>query len=168
MAEALLLLQQKRRRSKTLTMDAETLRTMIAEDELGLLTLPVRSERITKEQRLVGSFEEIAEFVRKHGRPPEKEADDVTEMMLSHRLESMSASEEQRELLAPYDDLGILEPPKPPESLDEAVAEDPLGLLEATGEDIHTMRHVPKPSAQPEEVARPASVRGLRELRVPV
>jgi Meiotically up-regulated gene 113 len=137
-----------------LTLDAETLRTMIAEDDLGLLTLPVRAERMTKEERLVGSFEEIAEFVRQHGRPPEKEADDVAEVMLSHRLEAMSASEEQRELLAPYDELGILAHPKPPESLKDAVAADSLGLLEAPAEDIHVLRHVPKPSAQPEEVAR--------------
>lgn len=137
-----------------MTIDTETLKTMIAEDDLGLLVFPVRSERMTKEQRLVASFEEIVGFVRQHGRPPEKDADDVTEMMLSHRLESMSASEEQRELLAPYDDVGILAPPEPPDSLEEAVAGDSLGLLEAPEEDIHTLRNVPKPSAQPEEIAR--------------
>ena len=75
-------------------------------------------------------------------------------MMLSHRLESISASDEQRELLTPYDDLGILEPPKSPESLKDAVAEDSLGLLDSPDEDIHTLRHVPKPSAQPDEIAR--------------
>jgi hypothetical protein len=137
-----------------LTIDAETLKSMIAEDDLGLLTLPTKRQAMTKDERLVASFEEIKEFVSQHGRTPDKEADDVTEMMLAHRLESMSASDEQRELLAPYDDLGILEPPKPPESLEEAVAEDSLGLLEAPEGDIHTLRHVPKSSAQPEEIAR--------------
>jgi Meiotically up-regulated gene 113 len=137
-----------------LTIDAETLKSMIAEDDLGLLTLPAKRQAMTKDERLVASFGEIKEFVSRHGRPPDKEADDVTEMMLAHRLGSMSVSDEQRELLAPHDDLGILLPPKPPESLEEAVAEDSLGLLEAPGEDIHTLRHVPKPSAQPEEIAR--------------
>ncbi len=137
-----------------MTIDAETLKAMIAEDDLGLLKLPAKRQAMTKDERLVASFEEIKEFVSRHGRAPDKEADDVTEMMLAHRLGSMSASDEQRELLAPYDDLGILEPPKPPESLEEAVAEDSLGLLEAPEEDIHTLRHVPKPSAQPEEIAR--------------
>jgi len=137
-----------------LTIDPEKLKSMIAEDDLGLLTLSVKRQAMTKEARLVASFEEIKEFVGQHGRTPDKEADDVTEMMLAHRLGSMSASEEQRELLAPYDDLGILEPPKSPESLEEAVAEDSLGLLKAPEEDIHTLRHVPKPSAQPEEIAR--------------
>ena len=137
-----------------MTIDAETLKAMIAEDELGLLALPVRAERMTKEERLVASFAEITEFVRRHGRPPAKEAGDVTEIMLSHRLESMSASDEQRELLAPYDELGILLSPEPPESLQEAIAEDSLGLLEVPEEDIHTLRHVPKPSTPPEEIAR--------------
>lgn len=137
-----------------MTIDAETLKTMIAADDLGLLDLPAKRQAMTKDQRLVASFEEIKEFVSQHGRPPEKDADEVTEMMLSHRLESISASDEQRELLAPYDDLGILEPPKSPESLKDAVAEDSLGLLDAPDEDIHTLRHVPKPSPQPEEIAR--------------
>jgi hypothetical protein len=137
-----------------LTIDVETLKAMIAEDDLGLLKLPAKRQAMTKDERLVASFEEIKEFVNRHGRVPDKEAEDVTEMMLAHRLGSMSASDEQRELLVPYDDLGILEPPKPPESLEEAVAEDSLGLLEAPEEDIHTLRHVPKPSAQPEEIAR--------------
>lgn len=137
-----------------MTIDPETLKAMIAEDDLGLLTLPAKRQAMTKDERLVASFGEIKEFVSRHGRTPDKEADDVTEMMLAHRLGSMSGSDEQRELLAPYDDLGILEPPKPPESLEEAVAEDSLGLLEAPEEDIHTLRYVPKPSAQPEEIAR--------------
>lgn len=137
-----------------MTIDVETLRAMIAEDDLGLLALPVKRQAMTKDERLVASFEEIQEFVRQQGRPPEKEADNVTEMMLSHRLESMSTSEEQRELLAPHDDFGILEPPKAPESLEEAVADDSFGLLESPEEDIHALRHVPKPSAQPEEIAR--------------
>lgn len=137
-----------------MTIDAETLKAMIAADDLGLLDLPAKRQAMTKDQRLLASFEEIREFVSQHGRPPEKDADDVTEMMLSHRLESISASDEQRELLAPYDALGILEPPKSPESLKDAVAEDALGLLDVPDEDIHTLRHVPKPSAQPDEIAR--------------
>jgi len=137
-----------------LNLDVETLKAMIAEDDLGLLALPVKREAMTKDERLVAGFGEIAEFVRRHGRPPEKDADDVTEMMLAHRLESMSASDEQRELLSPYDEGGILKPPKPPESLKDAVAEDALGLLDAPEEDIHTLRNVPKPSAPPEEIAR--------------
>lgn len=137
-----------------MTIDAETLKAMIAEDELGLLTLPVRPERMTGEQRVVVAFGEITDFVRRHGRPPVADADDVTEMMLAHRLEAMAASGEQRELLAPYDELRILVAPEPPDSLEEAIAEDSLGLLDAPEEDIHTLQHVPKPSAPREEIAR--------------
>ena len=72
MAEALLLLQQRRREQSALTIDAETLKAMIAEDDLGLLTLPVKRQAMTKEERLVASFEEITEFVSQHGRAPEQ------------------------------------------------------------------------------------------------
>lgn len=137
-----------------MTIDAETLKAMIAEDELGLLTLPSRPERMTEEQRIIASFEEVADFVRRHGRPPATDAEGVTEMMLAHRLEAIAASEEQRELLAPYDELGILVVPEPPESLEAAIAEDSLGLLDAPEEDLHALRHVPKPSTPPEEIAR--------------
>lgn len=137
-----------------MTIDAETLKAMIAEDDLGLLSLPVKSEGMTKEERLVAGFEEITEFVKSHGRPPAPDAGDVTEMMLAFRLEGISASDEQREMLAPHDELGILEPAAPPGSLEEALADDSLGLLAPPEEDIHTLRHVPKPSTQPDEVAR--------------
>jgi hypothetical protein len=137
-----------------LTIDAETLEAMIAEDDLGLLSLPVKSEGMTSEERLIANFEEITEFVRSHDRRPEPDAGDVTEMMLAFRLEGISASDEQRELLAPHDELGILKPPEPPSSLEEALADDSLGLLAPPEEDIHTLRHVPKPSTPPEEVAR--------------
>lgn len=137
-----------------MTIDAETLKAMIAEDELGLLSLPVKSEGMTSEERLIANFQEIVEFVRSHDRPPEPDAGDVTEMMLAFRLEGISASDEQRELLAPHDELGILKAPEPPSSIEEALADDSLGLLTPPEEDIHTLRHVPKPSTPPEEVAR--------------
>lgn len=137
-----------------MTIDAETLRAMIAEDDLGLLSLPVKSEGMTSEERLIANFEEIIEFVRSHDRPPEPDAGDVTEMMLAFRLEGISASDDQRELLAPHDELGILKPPEPPSSIEEALADDSLGLLAPPEEDIHTLRNVPKPSTPPEEVAR--------------
>jgi hypothetical protein len=137
-----------------LTIDAETLKAMIAEDDLDLLMLPVKQEGMSKEERLITNFAEISDFVRQHRRPPAKEADDVAEMKLFFRLEAISASDAQRELLAPHDEFGVLAPPEPPGSLEEAVADDPLGLLDGSEQDIHTLRHVPKPSTPPDEVAR--------------
>lgn len=137
-----------------MTIDDETLAAMIAEDELGLLSLPVRSEGMSGEERLVANFAEITAFVREHDREPAKAAHDVAEMKLFFRLEAMQGSDEQREALAPHDELGILTEPEPPESLEDALAGDAMGLLEPSADDIHDLRNVPKPSVPPEKVAQ--------------
>lgn len=139
-----------------MTIDRETLEKIIVEDDLGLLTLPVKSEGMSKEERLVASFAEITAFVREHGREPAKAAADVAEMKLYFRLDAILSNEEQREALAPHDELGILREPEPPASLEEALAADPLGLLDGpTPEiDLHELRNVPKPSAMPDKVAQ--------------
>ena len=137
-----------------MTIDEETLAAMIAEDELGLLRLPVRSEGMTAEERLVASFAEVTDFVRQHEREPAKAAQDVAEMKLFFRLEAMRANADQREALAPHDEFGILTEPEPPESLEDALAGDALGLLAPPSDDIHDLRHVPTPSAAPEKVAQ--------------
>jgi T5orf172 domain len=138
------------------TIDTEILRQMIAEDDLGLLTLPVKSEGMTKDQRLVANFAEITEFVRMHGREPAKAAADVAEMKLYFRLDAILGNEQQREALTPHDELGILREPEPPASLEEALAADPLGLLDGPAPeiDLHALRNVPKPSATPDKVAQ--------------
>lgn len=137
-----------------MAIDAETLRGMIAEDEHGLLTLPVKSEGMSKEERLVASFAEITEFVREHDRKPAKARSDVAEIKLYFRLDAILLNDEQREALAPYDELGVLSEPVAPESVEEAVESDPLGLLAEPEVDLHELRHVPKPSAEPDKVAQ--------------
>lgn len=137
-----------------MTIDEEMLAAMIAEDELGLLRLPVRSEGMSGEERLVASFAEITDFAREHDREPAKAAKDVAEMKLFFRLEAMRANEEQRGALAPYDEFELLTEPEPPESLEDALAGDALGLLAAPADDIHELRNIPKPSATPEKVAQ--------------
>jgi hypothetical protein len=137
------------------TIAAETLRAMIAEDDLGLLALPVKAHAMTKDQRLVASFNEITEFVREHGREPAKEGGDVSEMKLVFRLEGIRANDRQREELAPHDELALLHEPEPPASLKEAASDDPLGLLDDPAIDIFELRNVPKePPAQPDRVAQ--------------
>lgn len=136
-----------------MTIDAEVLQKLIAEDDLGLLTLPVKSEGMTRDERLVASFSEITQFVRREGRPPRSDAGDIGEMKLALRLEAMSTSDEQRDALTSYDELGLLKEPEPPASVADAAADDPLGLLEE-GEEIFDLRHVPKPSKEPADPAR--------------
>lgn len=137
-----------------MTIDAETLRQMIADDDLGLLKLPVKAEPLSADERLITGFAEITQFVRTHDREPAEAATDVAEIKLFHRLEALRADAAKRDLLASYDELELLREPEPPTSLEDAIASDPLGLLDPRGEDIFTLRNVPKPSAQPEQVAQ--------------
>lgn len=136
-----------------MTIEVNVLRRLIAEDDLGLLTLPVKSEGMSRDERLVASFAEITEFVQREGRPPREDAADIGEMKLAMRLSAMAASEEKREALKPHDELALLREPERPATVAEAAAEDPLGLL-GDPEEIFELRNVPKPSTDPSDPAR--------------
>lgn len=127
---------------------------MIAEDDLGLLRLPIKPQKVSSDERLAASFEEIVEFVRVHDREPAKAAQDVAEMKLFFRLEAIRGNDEQREQLLDGDELGLLAPIEPPASVEDALAGDDMGLLAAPADDLHDLRHVPRPSAAPERVAK--------------
>ena len=72
---------------------------MLKEDEFGLLELPEPAPAPTPEDRLVAAYEEIAEFTREHGRPPEKDPANIDEFKLATRLEAICADDEQRRVL---------------------------------------------------------------------
>ncbi len=138
-----------------MTIDADTLKAMIAEDELGLLELPVKARAITTDERLAASFEEITEFVRVNGCEPAPDSSDVAEIKLHARLQALRDNDEAREALVDRDDFSLLVEPEAPASVAQAAADDPLGLLDAGAEDVFTLRHVPKvPAAQPDRVAQ--------------
>lgn len=138
-----------------MTIDREQLRAMIAEDDLGLLELPVKAQAMTQDERLVASFDEITAFVREHGREPANDGSDVAEMKLAFRLEAMRGNDQQREELAPHDELELLREPEPPATVEEAAADDPLGLLGDPAGDLYDLRNVPKTApVQPDKIAQ--------------
>lgn len=137
---------------------------MLAEDEFGLLELPVKAARITPDDRVLAAYEEIAEFVRVNGRIPEMNPTDIGESKLAMRLKAFGEDEERRTLLADVDHLGLLAEPEPPASLEEVFDDDPFGLL-GGGEDILTLRHVPKTQTMPEEVARRRPAADFEQFR---
>lgn len=138
-----------------MTIDADTLKAMIAEDALGLLELPVKALAMTTDERLAASFDEITDFVRAHGREPAPRSSDVAEIKLHARLQALRDNDEARDALADRDDFSLLVEPEAPASVAQAAADDPLGLLDAAAEDVFTLRHVPKaPAAQPDRVAQ--------------
>ena len=87
---------------------------------------------ITKDERLVNSFEQINEFVRKNGRTPSEQADDISEAMLGHMLNTIKVDKKKTEALNEYDEFGLLETEKAPETLEELFAED-SDLFKNTG-----------------------------------
>ncbi len=138
-----------------MTIDADTLKAMIAEDALGLLELPVKARALTTDERLAASFDEITDFVRVHGREPAPDSSEVAEFKLHARLQALRDNEEAREALAERDELSLLVEPDAPASVAQAAAEDPLGLLDGGADDIFALRHVPKGRpAQPDRVAQ--------------
>lgn len=131
------------------------LREMLAEDEYGLLaTRPKRTAK-TRDQRLEESFVQILDFVRDHGREPDPEAAEIAEMQLGLRLQGLRANEQARMALAELDDgSGLLSEPESPASVADAIADDPLGLLSVSAEDIFELRHVPEVQSQPDKIAK--------------
>lgn len=85
----------------------------------------------TPDDRLINTFSEIAQFVRDNGRTPNAEADDMREAVLGTQLNSIRSDKHRVEILEDYDELGILELDKAPESLDELFSED-AGLFDDT------------------------------------
>lgn len=134
-------------------MDAVELLMMLGEDDFGLLEFPVKAPPMTTEDRIVAAFEEVTEFARRTGRAPEENPADIGEWKLAKRLQALAEDGDKRVMLEPYDELGLLVAPEPPASIEEAVGDDPFGLLSG-GEDLFALRHVPKTQTTPEDVAR--------------
>lgn len=85
----------------------------------------------TPDDRLINTFNEIAQFVRDNGRKPDAEADDMREAVLGTQLNSIRSDKHRVEILESYDELGVLELDKAPESLDELFSED-AGIFDDT------------------------------------
>jgi T5orf172 domain len=144
-----------------MSLDAETLRQMVAEDEFGLLAPAEKRGVVSADQRLATSFQEITDFVLKNGRLPERNGADMTETRLAMRLKAITGNEEQASALRVIDECGLLGeapaevvlPTEPPESVEAAIANDPFGLLEDT-HGLFELSHVPKPQTMPEQIAR--------------
>jgi hypothetical protein len=132
----------------------ESLEQMIAEDEYGLLELREGRPLLTPDQRLAARFADITEFVRREGRPPSRDSQDMSEAQLAMRLRAITGNDEQRAALASVDELGLLREPEPPSTVAEALASDDMGLLDDPGSDIFAIRNVPRKSTAPDRIAQ--------------
>ena len=135
-------------------MDKEELLKLIEDDDLGLLKTKPKVSATTADDRLIASFQEINEFVRKHGRLPDANPKDVMEFRLYSRLKGFNEEPSKIVALSPYDEFSILKPAKPIESVDAIFEDDDLGLLGDEAENIFTLKHVPKAIEKPDYVAQ--------------
>lgn len=145
-------------------MDEATLRELIEGDEFGLLELPVKPVKLTSDQLLASQFQEILDFVEQHGHEPVDDVTDMQQATLAWRLRGIRADSAQVEALLPVDTHQLLVPPKPPESLEEALAGDLDGLLGSDdAEAIFDTSALPKSPEMPDEIARPVPVENFEE-----
>lgn len=91
----------------------------------GNLFKPKEKHKVaTAEERLIDSFEKITEFVRRNNRLPNLDSDDLEEAKLGMRLSSIRVDKNKTEELSKYDELGLLNVGKAPESLEELFKSD--------------------------------------------
>ena len=138
-------------------MDKETLQKLIEDDDLGLLAIkPAQTASQSPEERLIEKFYKIADFYRLHDREPRKDPENMQEAQLAMSLEGIRSSHENIATLQALDEFKLLEPPVPPESLEDALADDDLGLLDdsESADSIFNLKHVPERIDLPEFVAQ--------------
>lgn len=137
-------------------MDADKLRELIEDDDLGLLNVtPKQSNGLTEDERLTESFFEIVEFRRQQGREPRNDMTNVQEARLAMRLSSLRKDSEKAKALIDLDEFGLLVPVKQPESIDDILADDDLNLLSSRPEDsIFDVKHIPDAKELPDYIAQ--------------
>jgi hypothetical protein len=136
-------------------MDRDKLLALIADDDLGLLKVkPKGANASSSADRLVASFGEINDFVRKHDRVPAPNQKDVQEYRLYSRLDSLRQRQTNATVLGDYDEFGLLAGIKEIESIDDIYDDDEFGILEGTAASIFELKHVPKQTTMPDYIGR--------------
>lgn len=137
----------------------DDLNKLIDEDPLGLLdTTPKQSLIMTTDERLISSFQEINEFYIANNREPEQ-VKDIQERKLYSRLKGIRENPLKAESLKGFDTHGLLsdvvDPLEELSSVDDAISEDPLGILGSDDEGIFNLKHVPiEKKEKPDYIAR--------------
>jgi hypothetical protein len=136
-------------------MEKEKLLALIEDDDLGLLnTKPKASGVITSDERLVATFQEINDFMRKHNREPEANSKDIHEFKLHKRLESFRADDAKATALLEYDEFGLFANRKKIASISDILDDDDLGILSDDADSIFTIKNIPKETTMPDYVAK--------------
>jgi len=96
----------------------------------GLLDLPDKPQKISSSDRLERAFLDVLDFRRLKGRTPSSSTRDIAERRLGARLDGILADEEKVAALKALDEFGLLELPDAPDSIEDLLHGDELGLLD--------------------------------------
>ena len=102
----------------------DELSKLFKSEDADLFKPKAKKHIATPDDSLVNSFNDITLFVRNSGNLPSPDADDMKEAVLGTQLNSIRADKHKVDILEDYDELGILELDKAPESLDELFTDD--------------------------------------------
>lgn len=109
-------------------------------DDGHMFVPPKKQAPVTADDRLAASFQQITDFVKKNDRLPEIESNDISEASLAARLNSIRTDKTKVESLRLIDELGLLEVPEAPKSVDELFESDAFGLFNSTGDQIFKVK----------------------------
>lgn len=97
----------------------DELSTLFEGEDADMFKPKTKKHVSTPDNRLIESFGEITLFVRLHGRMPSVDADDIQEAVFGTQLNAIRTDKQKIAVLEEYDELGLLELAKAPESLEE-------------------------------------------------
>lgn len=145
-------------------MDDKTRKSKLQEifdsDPLGLLDVrdTPKQERRDDEWRLKEQFREISEFYENNQRLPSGDGENISEYTLAARLDGIKRDPKKVQILLELDTYNLLRSEATASiSLEQLLAEDPLGLLDSDEESdsIFKMTHVkPTDRLRPDYIAR--------------
>lgn len=115
-------------------------------DPLGLLNVTAKkSNARTSDERLASSFDEINDFIDKHGKEPEPNSSNISEYKLYSRLKSLREDDDKMMALEPQDKYGLLKVEKKEiESIDDIFDDDSFGIFDDDA-GLFDFKHTPKP-----------------------
>lgn len=121
-------------------MTEEELKALLELDSFGLLESKPSIAPMTRDEKLLQSFQEINSFIEKYGREPQ-DSSDVNELALFLRLQGIRKNPQKITQLKEFDKHSLLE--LPADAVVNALESDSYGLLDDDEVDITTLRNVP-------------------------
>lgn len=145
-------------------MDKKDLLKLIEDDNLGILNIKPKQAGATTDERLLSSFQEINNFVKKNGRKPMPGAD-LYENQLNYRLNSICEDNQKVQALSNFDELNLLpKEAKEINSLKDIFEDDDLGIFESDKNDIFNLKNIPKEIVMPDYIANRKPCKNFKEF----